>query len=597
MPVSVLLVDDAAFVRAMLRDILESDGGFRVAAEASDGIAALTLQPELQPDLVVCDLIMPGLDGIETTRALVASDPDARVIVSAAADQTGALHAALDAGARDFVRKPLSPRDVLAVLTPPRIPDATGSVSGLFRLRVELQPDPAFAAARARALLARLGDLGRVVGCDPPPAALENGTVPARVEIRLSTARETGPLRDWVAALPGVASVRLDAVPEEDAAAPHAPPPAPPIAEPAAHPDPSPPESGAEEPAAFARPERAAAGVLRVRASLLDRLLEKVETAQTQRDRLARELESPGEAPDPAAALSGIESTLATLRADVLTARLVPFSRIVPRVERGIVEAARRLSRSARLEVEGGDALLDLGVLDAAGDLLGVIAPRVVGRALLREDILRQLGRPGTGVLRLRVSRTGGSVSLILRCDAPSEEIPRDLLAGEPEEMLRRLGGSGGVVRSGDGWQVELLFPAGIAVIRSYLCRTGDRILAVPVASVEAARDLEASRVRLLRGRPVWEEEPGKTVPLLRYPGVRWADAQGDSRPGFPALLFRVGPQRYALALDALLGESDVVVRPAERGGDGPDAGIRAVLPDGLLASVPDLPRLARSQV
>ena len=97
MALSILLVDDAGFIRSMLREILETEGGHRVVAEASDGAAALALQPELKPDLIISDIIMPGMDGIEMTRSLVASDPSVRVVVSAAHDQEGAVLRALAA--------------------------------------------------------------------------------------------------------------------------------------------------------------------------------------------------------------------------------------------------------------------------------------------------------------------------------------------------------------------------------------------------------------------------------------------------------------------------------------------------------------------
>src|SRR5713101_3639966 len=161
MPISVLLVDDTAFLRAMLREILESSGSYRVVAEASDGVAALSLQPELGTDLVVSDLIMPGLDGIEMTRALVGTDPSVRVVVTAADDQEGAVLAALAAGARDFLRKPYSAREVLRTLEePPHLPDRTEAAESDFRLRVTLGASTPLPTPRLRVLLLRCRQLG-----------------------------------------------------------------------------------------------------------------------------------------------------------------------------------------------------------------------------------------------------------------------------------------------------------------------------------------------------------------------------------------------------------------------------------------------------
>jgi chemotaxis protein histidine kinase CheA len=95
-------------------------------------------------------------------------------------------------------------------------------------------------------------------------------------------------------------------------------------------------------------------------------------------------------------------------------------------------------------------------------------------------------------------------------------------------------------------------------------------------------------------GQSYWEEDPDQPIPLVRYERIPWVDADGPSRAGFPGLLFRVGPQRYAFALDAVLGETDVVVRPAPEGGEGGRLTGTAILPDGGVALVPDLLRLAR---
>ena len=171
MSLSILLVDDAGFIRSMLREILETEGGHRVVAEASDGAAALALQPELKPDLIISDIIMPGMDGIEMTRSLVASDPSVRVVVSAAHDQEGAVLRALAAGAVDFLRKPFSALEVLETLAePPLPPEPAEGEESLLLVRIALKPFTPLPAARLRVLSSRCARMGRIVRLSPDPA-------------------------------------------------------------------------------------------------------------------------------------------------------------------------------------------------------------------------------------------------------------------------------------------------------------------------------------------------------------------------------------------------------------------------------------------
>ncbi len=103
---TVLIVDDSAFARKVLRDVLQATPGIEVVGVARDGLDALAKIEELDPDVVTLDLVMPHLDGLDTLRALAAR-PRPRVVVvcMADADSEQAL-AALEAGAVDVVHKP-----------------------------------------------------------------------------------------------------------------------------------------------------------------------------------------------------------------------------------------------------------------------------------------------------------------------------------------------------------------------------------------------------------------------------------------------------------------------------------------------------------
>jgi DNA-binding NarL/FixJ family response regulator len=107
--IRVVIADDQAVVRGGLRMILESEDGVEVAGEAGDGREALELVRRLDPDVVLMDIRMPGMDGIEATRRLVTSGGRARVLVLTTYDMDENVYDALKAGAAGFLLKTDSP--------------------------------------------------------------------------------------------------------------------------------------------------------------------------------------------------------------------------------------------------------------------------------------------------------------------------------------------------------------------------------------------------------------------------------------------------------------------------------------------------------
>jgi two-component system chemotaxis response regulator CheY len=110
-----LIADDAAFMRMMLKDTLPSTE-FEIVGEAEDGIQAAKKYQELRPDLVIMDIIMPEMDGIEATRSIVKADPGAKILIVSAMGQEGLTKEAIQAGAKDFIVKPFEAQKVLEVV-------------------------------------------------------------------------------------------------------------------------------------------------------------------------------------------------------------------------------------------------------------------------------------------------------------------------------------------------------------------------------------------------------------------------------------------------------------------------------------------------
>lgn len=104
--IRVLVVDDSAFVRKVVREMLGRSPLLEVIATARDGDEALRLAEELKPDVITCDLMMPGIDGVEFVRRQLARNPLPILILSASPEDADRVLAALEAGAVDFVRKP-----------------------------------------------------------------------------------------------------------------------------------------------------------------------------------------------------------------------------------------------------------------------------------------------------------------------------------------------------------------------------------------------------------------------------------------------------------------------------------------------------------
>ncbi|MDH5721500.1 MAG: response regulator [Spirochaetia bacterium] len=101
----VLLVDDLAFIKIVEKDILEKHG-HEVVADAANGRDAIRLFEETKPDIVLMDITMPEVNGLEALKKILTIDPNARVIMCSALGQQGLIMNAIEEGAKDFIVKP-----------------------------------------------------------------------------------------------------------------------------------------------------------------------------------------------------------------------------------------------------------------------------------------------------------------------------------------------------------------------------------------------------------------------------------------------------------------------------------------------------------
>ena len=153
--VRALLVDDHAVVRAGLRALIEASGTAEVVGEASSGEEAVTKAQILEPDIVVMDLAMPGMDGVQATRRITELGLETKVLVLTIHDEDDFLLPALDAGADGFLNK--STADI----------DLMGAIEAVVR-------GHSFLPRRAAALIARRKAQQHGAGGERKPGALSD---------------------------------------------------------------------------------------------------------------------------------------------------------------------------------------------------------------------------------------------------------------------------------------------------------------------------------------------------------------------------------------------------------------------------------------
>ncbi|MEW5990404.1 MAG: response regulator transcription factor [Chloroflexota bacterium] len=181
--VRVLLAEDHAVVREGTRQILDADPAIDVIGEAADGAEVVAMAARLRPDVVLLDLHMPVINGIEATRRMIADAPDARILVLSAYDEEDYVEAALDAGARGYLLKSAHGHEVVTAIRAV----AEGQVvmdARLARRALRRRDDPAADVPTARELeVLRLA----ARGLRTRDIAAELGTSPRTIEAHFTS--------------------------------------------------------------------------------------------------------------------------------------------------------------------------------------------------------------------------------------------------------------------------------------------------------------------------------------------------------------------------------------------------------------------------
>ncbi|HET8976988.1 MAG TPA: response regulator transcription factor [Solirubrobacteraceae bacterium] len=172
---SILLVDDQELLRMGFRMVLDAQGDLEVIGEAGDGDAAVRFVAQRTPDVVLMDVRMPGTDGVEATRRIVASGSPSRVIILTTFDLDEYAYAALRAGASGFLLKDAPPSDLISAIRAVASGDAVVAPSTTRRLLANLTHRPPGAAPPADG------------GAGPPPALTQ--LTPREREVLLAVAR------------------------------------------------------------------------------------------------------------------------------------------------------------------------------------------------------------------------------------------------------------------------------------------------------------------------------------------------------------------------------------------------------------------------
>ncbi|HEU4403223.1 MAG TPA: chemotaxis protein CheA [Candidatus Polarisedimenticolia bacterium] len=548
------------------------------------------------PSTARLDLLVRAADRLAAQVEAAAAGEE----IPAESDLIAALAAgAPDAGGRTAAPGPAAPGEAPAPSVPaaPPTPEETIDTRPRLIVEVAIRPGAPLPGARAMVILKRLGDHGRLEACVPESAAMTSPAFDGRFRATLATGLLPDRLAAIVSALPDVAECKV-------ADRRDRPRPAGGVAEAAVTGDSA--DSGEASAPAEAAIRSESIATVRVSTERMDRLLDGIGELILERERLRRALD-----PDPGSAagevLEGLGRAVGGLRDVVMAMRLMPFAALVPRLQRTVRELARRLDKQVDLAVSGTDIALDRSILeemidplehilrngidhgieDAAGRRAAGKAP--AGRIEIvlsgRDDrVCLQVSDDGRGLdpaalRRVAVDRRfiGREVAermsdeealLLITLPGFSTAVRTTEISGRGVGMdvvrtrLQKLGGRLSVRSDvGVGTLFEMDLPPTVTVTRAFLCRAAGEVYAVPVSAVQTTLHVRRDGMLASRGERLVRRDD-EVVPVWPLGGLLAGDATPSFPTVFPALVYRVGRRSYALAVDEILGEEEIVVKP-----------------------------------